>query len=55
MRRRSARGHEAGLEKFSGRGIRYVDAVKGWPTNEPAIDFTILSTLLFELIAKPAM
>lgn len=37
-------------DRFAGRGISYIDAVKMWPTNEPAIDFTIVATLLFERV-----
>ncbi|MEA2434749.1 MAG: endoglucanase [Actinomycetota bacterium] len=40
------------FKQFSGRGIRYLDNVKSWPTVEPAIDYTITTTLVLDMLAN---
>jgi hypothetical protein len=45
-----ARGCLWGFRPVPGRGISYIDAVKMWPTNAPALDSTIVATLLLPRI-----
>lgn len=46
MRRCPVHGGEA-FARFTGRGSRYVDDVRAWQTDEPAIDFTATAALAF--------
>jgi endoglucanase len=40
-------GGDDAFDVFSGRGSRYLDDVRAWPTVEPTLDYTALTILLF--------
>lgn len=51
MRRCPVGGGDA-FSQFGGQGIRYMDNVKSWPTVEPAIDYSIATTILFGMLSR---